>query len=279
MSEPGAGTDVLGMSTSARKDGDKWLLNGQKMWVTNGKGNTSYANPYGPRPVKNGEEVNLHAGDMNAPKEVQYIGSLFKGTMSVIPSPSNTDMAAYSKAVYRNAAYNPSKTDLADKDAPGFPIPMKVGQTSPIKYVFYVIKENRTYDQVLSDIKGGNGDTTLLLFGRKYTPNQHAISEKFVLLDNFYVDSEVSADGHHWSMGAYATDFMEKSWPTSYGGKGGGVYGEPEKNVVLNKSGYIWDLCNRYGVSYRTYGEFMSGNNRRFPCWISIFTQRFRVTV
>jgi YVTN family beta-propeller protein len=231
-----------------------------KIWVTNGKGNTSYANPFGPRPVKNGEEVNLHQGDMNAPKEVQYIGSLFKGTMSIIASPSAVDMAGYSKAVYRNAAYNPAKVELADKDAPGFPIPMKVGEKSPIKYVFYVIKENRTYDQVLSDIKGGNGDTTLLLFGRKYTPNQHAISEKFVLLDNFYVDSEVSADGHHWSMGAYSTDFMEKSWPTSYGGKGGGIYGEPEKNVVMNKSGYIWDLCNRYGVSYRTYGEFMTGN-------------------
>ena len=236
-----------------------------KIWVTNGKGNTSLANPYGPRPIKNGEEVILHGADVNAPKEVQYIGSLFKGTMSVIPSPSIKDLQGYSKAVYRNTSYSPSKSDLADKDAPGFPIPMKMGQKSPIKYVFYVIKENRTYDQVLSDVKGGNGDTTLLLFGRKYTPNQHAIAEKFVLLDNFYVDSEVSADGHMWSMGAYATDYMEKSWPTSYGGKGGGIYGEPEKNVVLNKSGYIWDLCNRYGVTFRTYGEFVTNGKATIP--------------
>lgn len=236
-----------------------------KIWVTNGKGNTSLANPYGPRPIKNGEEVILHGADVNAPKEVQYIGSLFKGTMSVIPSPSVKDLQGYSKAVYRNTSYSPTKSDLADKDAPGFPIPMKMGQKSPIKYVFYVIKENRTYDQVLSDVKGGNGDTTLLLFGRKYTPNQHAIAEKFVLLDNFYVDSEVSADGHMWSMGAYATDYMEKSWPTSYGGKGGGIYGEPEKNVVLNKSGYIWDLCNRYGVTFRTYGEFVTNGKATIP--------------
>jgi len=236
-----------------------------KIWVTNGKGNTSLANPYGPRPIKNGEEVILHGADVNAPKEVQYIGSLFKGSMSVIPSPSIKDLQGYSKAVYRNASYSPGKSDLADKEAPGFPIPMKMGQKSPIKYVFYVIKENRTYDQVLSDVKGGNGDTTLLLFGRKYTPNQHAIAEKFVLLDNFYVDSEVSADGHMWSMGAYATDFMEKSWPTSYGGKGGGIYGEPEKNVVLNKSGFIWDLCNRYGVTYRTYGEFVTNGKATIP--------------
>lgn len=236
-----------------------------KIWVTNGKGNTSLANPYGPRPIKNGEEVILHGADVNAPKEVQYIGSMFKGTMSVIPSPSVKDLQGYSKAVYRNTSYSPTKSDLADKDAPGFPIPMKMGQKSPIKYVFYVIKENRTYDQVLSDVKGGNGDTTLLLFGRKYTPNQHAIAEKFVLLDNFYVDSEVSADGHQWSMGAYATDYMEKSWPTSYGGKGGGIYGEPEKNVVLNKSGYIWDLCNRYGVTFRTYGEFVTNGKATIP--------------
>ena len=236
-----------------------------KIWVTNGKGNTSLANPYGPRPIKNGEEVILHGADVNAPKEVQYIGSLFKGTMSVIPSPSVKDLQGYSKAVYRNTSYSPTKSDLADKDAPGFPIPMKMGQKSPIKYVFYVIKENRTYDQVLSDVKGGNGDTTLLLFGRKYTPNQHAIAEKFVLLDNFYVDSEVSADGHMWSMGAYATDYMEKSWPTSYGGKGGGIYGDPEKNVVLNKSGYIWDLCNRYGVTFRTYGEFVTNGKATIP--------------
>ena len=236
-----------------------------KIWVTNGKGNTSLANPYGPRPIKNGEEVILHGADVNAPKEVQYIGSLFKGSMSVIPSPSVKDLQGYSKAVYRNTSYSPSKSDLADKDAPGFPIPMKMGQKSPIKYVFYVIKENRTYDQVLSDVKGGNGDTTLLLFGRKYTPNQHAIAEKFVLLDNFYVDSEVSADGHMWSMGAYATDYMEKSWPTSYGGKGGGIYGDPEKNVVLNKSGYIWDLCNRYGVTFRTYGEFVTNGKATIP--------------
>lgn len=246
-----------------------------KIWVANGKGNTSLANPYGPRPIKNGEEVILHGADINAPKEVQYIGSMFKGTMSVIPSPSAKDLVVYSKAVYRNASYTPNKSELADKDAPGFPIPMKMGQKSPIKYVFYVIKENRTYDQVLSDVKGGNGDTTLLLFGRKYTPNQHAIAEKFVLLDNFYVDSEVSADGHMWSMGAYATDYMEKSWPTSYGGKGGGIYGDAEKNVVLNKNGYIWDECNRFGVSFRTYGEFVTAGKPTIPVLNNHFNPSF----
>lgn len=85
------------------------------------------------------------------------------------------------------------------------------------------------------------------------------------MLDNFYVDAEVSADGHHWTMGAYATDYMEKSWPTSYGGRGGGIYGEAERSVSQNKNGYIWDQCNRYGVSFRTYGEFVSNGKANIP--------------
>ena len=88
---------------------------------------------------------------------------------------------------------------------------MKVGDKSPIKYVFYVVKENRTYDQVLGDMPGGNGDTSLVLFGERITPNHHNLAKEFVLLDNFYVDGEVSADGHNWSHGAYATDFLEKT--------------------------------------------------------------------
>ncbi|MGC8164986.1 hypothetical protein ACP3WT_25255, partial [Salmonella enterica] len=81
----------------------------------------------------------------------------------------------------------------------GNPIPRRVGAASPIKYVFYVIKENRTYDQILGDVKEGNGDPRLVLFGENITPNQHALAREFVLLDNFYVDGEVSADGHNWS--------------------------------------------------------------------------------
>ena len=97
---------------------------------------------------------------------------------------------------------------------------MKVGDGSPIKHVFYFIKENRTYDQVLGDVKAGNGDTSLVLFGERVTPNQHALASEFVLLDNFYVNAEVSADGHNWSMGAYATDYLEKTWPTVLWRKG-----------------------------------------------------------
>jgi len=142
------------------------------------------------------------------------------------------------------------------KGEPGNPIPMKVGEASPIKYVFYFIKENRTYDQVLADMPGGNGDTSLLLFGKNITPNQHKLATEFVLLDNFYVDGEVSADGHNWSTAANANDYLEKTWVTSYGGRGGNYDAEGNREIANPDRGFIWDYCKRGGVTYRTYGEF-----------------------
>ncbi len=139
---------------------------------------------------------------------------------------------------------------------------MKVGEASPIKHVFYIIKENRTYDQVLGDMKEGNGDTSLVLFGEKITPNLHALAKNFVLLDNFYCDAEVSADGHNWSMGGYATDYLEKTWPTSYGGRGGDYDGEGTRAIANNKAGFIWDHSKRNNVSFRTYGEFADRNDK-----------------
>jgi hypothetical protein len=128
--------------------------------------------------------------------------------------------------------------------------------------VFYIIKENRTYDQVLGDLKEGNGDESLVLFGENITPNQHALAREFVLLDNFYVDGEVSSDGHNWSTGAYATDFLEKTWPTDYGGRGGSYSGEGARRAANNKDGFIWDYCKKAGVSFRTYGEFVGQNSK-----------------
>jgi hypothetical protein len=180
---------------------------------------------------------------------------MFRGTLSIIPEPEPATLAVYSQAVYKNTPYSKEKELLAEGEE-GNPIPMKVGDKSPIKYVFYIIKENRTYDQVLSDIKGGNGDTSLLLFGEKVTPNQHKIARDYVLLDNFYVDAEVSADGHNWSMGAYANDYVEKNWPASYGSKGGTTGSSGTLKIGNNRDGFIWDFCAKYKVSYRSYGEF-----------------------
>lgn len=174
-----------------------------------------------------------------------------------------------SELVYQNTPYNKDKESIAKGEA-GNPVPMKLGDPSPIKYVFYIIKENRTYDQVLGDVKEGNGDPNLVLFGEKVTPNLHALAKEFVLLDNFYVDAEVSEDGHNWSLGAYATDYVEKCWPTNYGGRGGTYDGEG-KRAVANDKEYIWDYCKKSGVSYRTYGEFADN----YRATISILKDHF----
>jgi hypothetical protein len=237
---------------------------GKQIWVANGKGFTSLANPEGPNPVARRQAVTYRQGDANKPQPVQYIAGLFRGTMSMIPEPDAGVLAGYSKMVYENTPYT-KQGELQAKGEAGGVIPMKVGGASPIKYVFYIIKENRTYDQVLGDIPEGNGDTSLVLFGERITPNQHAIARQFVLLDNFYVDAEVSMDGHSWSMGAYATDYIEKTWPTSYGGRGGDYDGEGHRPIGNNKGGYIWDDCQRGGVSYRTYGEFADDEKPSIP--------------
>jgi hypothetical protein len=228
----------------------------KKLYVANGKGFSSLPNPSGPNPIGFKQSVLLHGGDTSKPQKVQYIGGgLIMGTLSIIPLPTEKEMPIYSQAVYHNTPFHLYQEKVAAGEI-GNPIPNKVGDASPIKYVFYVIKENRTYDQVLSDMPDGNGDTSLLLFGRRITPNHHSLVDNFVLLDNFYVDGEVSADGHNWCMGAYATDYNEKNWPTSYGSRGKGAVGK----TGLNKL-YIWDQAKRFNVTYRTYGEFVNADN------------------
>ena len=226
---------------------------GNKIIVANGKGFTSMANPDGPQPVKKTDNNTYQQGAKNS-KE-QYIGGLFLGTLSFIKTPTPAQLKVYTRQVYANSPFNEKKIKLAEGEA-GNPIPRKAGEKSPIKYVFYIIKENRTYDQVLGDLAQGRGDSSLCIFGNKVTPNQHAIANNFVLLDNFYVDAEVSADGHQWSTAAYATDFIEKTWPTSYGDRGGNYDSEGTRPASDPRDGYIWDYCKRAGVSFRTYGEF-----------------------
>ena len=235
-----------------------------KIWVTNGKGFSSFPNSNGPNPFGKKQDVRYQQSDNQKPKAVEYIGGLFRGTMSIINEPGKQTLAGYSAKVYANTPYTKQKELFASGEA-GNPIPQKPGSTSPIKYVFYIIKENRTYDQVLGDVAGGNGDTSLCIFGEKYTPNQHKFAKDYVLLDNFYADAEVSADGHNWSMGAYATDYLEKTWPTNYGGRGGGYDAEGNRAIANNKAGFIWDHAKKYNVSYRTYGEFADNFKPNIP--------------
>ncbi len=218
------------------------LKNGTVL-VLNGKGNRSYPNP--------GYPLNSH-GPL-------YIGNLLKGTLSYFKFPDKDKLARYTKQVYADIPYRPNQLKRTISVADN-PIPDKVGGKSPIKYVFYFIKENRTYDQVFGDIKRGNGDPNITLFGEKITPNLHKIVRSYVLLDNLYCNAEVSADGHNWSDAAYSTDYVDKSWPSNYGNRGA-IYdfqgGEP---VASPENGYLWNLCERHHIYFRDYGEFCESN-------------------
>ncbi len=211
-------------------------LNNGTVLVINGKGNRSLPNA-----------------------DHQYIGRLFKGTLSYFPFPNGKELADYTKEVYANTPYRPSDRIEAKVDRNN-PIPYKVGGKSPIKYVFYFIKENRTYDQVFGDLKEGNGDSSLVLFGNKITPNIHQLATDYVLLDNLYANAEVSADGHNWSTAAYATDYVQKSWPNNYARRGAPYEFEGGQPTASPSAGYLWNLCEKYHVSFRDYGEFVASN-------------------
>ncbi len=227
---------------------------GKTLFVTNGKGGTSKPNREGPNP--------LAAIDSYEGKLREYIGQLFQGTLSTIPVPSPAQLSAMTKTVYACSPVdrqNPVAVREGEKARlEKNPIPARQGDPSPITHCIYIVKENRTYDQVFGDIKKGNGEPDLCIFPEKVTPNLHALVEEFVLLDNFYVESEVSADGHEWTMGAYATDFVERLWPVSYRGDRRIPYpAEAKFPIATPAGGYLWDRAAAKGVSYRSYGEFV----------------------
>jgi YVTN family beta-propeller protein len=236
--------------TSVRFD-----ASGETIYVANGKGNTPKANPHGPNPL------------LREPKTItEYIAGLYQGTFSIIKTPSPAEMSRYTRQAY---ACSPLRKDFPPTARPaeaGNPIPADVGKASPIKHCIYIVKENRTYDQVFGDVPDGNGDKDLCIFPERVTPNHHALAREFVLLDNFYVDSEVSADGHEWSMAAYATDFVEKTWPLNYRPNKEDVIQYPSEGlheIAFPSSGYFWDLCKAAGVSYRSYGEFVLNDDQK----------------
>jgi sugar lactone lactonase YvrE len=225
-------------------------LRGERLLVLSGKGLSSAANPRGPQPVV------VHA-------DTQYIAGLLTGALSILPRPDAKTLSAMTALVRRISAYQDDRAAAPPGRPAGCPVPARVGASSPLKHVFYVIRENRTYDQVLGDLPKGNGDPNLTIFGEDVTPNAHALAREFVLFDNFYVDAEVSMDGHSYSTAAYASDAIEKTWPTNYGGRGGLYLGEggykqrnDYGNIAAPSAGYLWDFAARAGVSVRSYGEF-----------------------
>jgi len=175
-----------------------------------------------------------------------YVGDILAGHLEIINVPHARELKAYTQQVFANVPKPGQETTKEDEA-------QAREAFSHIKHVLYIIRENRTYDQVFGDLGRGNSDPKLVLFGKDVTPNAHDLANQTVILDNLYVNGEVSEDGHQWSNAAYATNFTEKAWPSSYSRRG-----EPEADERLTASpaGYLWDICRKHGISYISYGEF-----------------------
>lgn len=220
---------------------------GKSLLIGVGKGNQTHPNPL----FKDPDEIKKREGRQ---LPFPYIGTTLSGSLSIVPMPSAAELAAYTETVYRNCPYSDkllASVPHGEKTA----IPTKVGDPSPIKYVLYIIKENRTFDQVFGDMGRGNCDPELVMFGAEVSPNHHKLANEFVLLDNLYCNGHVSVDGHAWSTMAYNTDYIAKNWAITYSGRPG-VKDDDEGNLQKAPSGYIWDACARNNISYRSYGEY-----------------------
>jgi YVTN family beta-propeller protein len=213
--------------------------------ILNGKGLRSYPNPHGPNPLKKGEP--LHEGV----RQDEYVGSLQTGTASWIEPFTMDQLEAWTYKARANSPYNDEKLEETT------PLP-------PIQHVLYVVRENRTYDQVLGDIKQGNGDPSLVLFGENITPNLHKLAREFVLLDNFYVNADVSAEGHNWSTAAISPDYVVKMWPNNYAKRRNNYDFEEQDIASLPPAGYLWTGAAQAGKTIRNYG-YMTGNDPKMP--------------
>ena len=215
--------------------------------VLNGKGLRSYPNAnIGPNPSKS--LVGEHTEPGVRPG---YVGYMQAGTASWVEPFTPEQLDAWTRKAMANSPYRDAKLDEQT------PLPK-------IEHVIYIVRENRTYDQVFGDLKQGNGDPSQVLFGEQTTPNLHKLAREFVLLDNFYVNADVSADGHNWSTAAIAPDYVVRLWPNQYAGRRK-LYDFEEQDITsLPPAGYLWTNAASAGLSIRNFG-YMATNKKVAP--------------
>ena len=213
------------------------LTRGDSLWVLNGKGAGTRPNPKLAQPGRHGHVI-----------PTEYTLGQTSGSLSFLASPSDADFPMLSQRVEVSNGWGRAPAAAA---------------LPPFRHVIYVVRENRTFDQVLGDLKMGDTDSSLTFFPRAVTPNAHALAERFGVFDRFFVNGEVSGDGHNWTMAAYASDYVEKTIPSNYSGRGraydfDGLNRDQPTDQDANEpsNGYLWDLARRAGVSLRNYGEF-----------------------
>ena len=267
----GANPNALGMSHDGKT---LYVCNGTQNAVAvvalhPGKSKLKGLIPVGWFPAAVVEDARRHAlyvanikGAVPKLRRPKYNSHQYFGTLSLLPIPGRDELARDTEVVLRNyrtelaeAAMQPARPDV-----PPQPVPERAGEPSVFKHVVYIVKENRTYDQILGDMREGNGDRNLCMFGSKYTPNQHKLAREFVLLDNIYCSGILSADGHQWAMSAIATDYMERSFagfPRSYPD---GMEPNDIDALAYSPAGFIWDSAIAAGKTFRDYGEFTIGS-------------------
>jgi YVTN family beta-propeller protein len=207
------------------------------------------------------------------------------GTVSIVPVPNNGKLEAMTKQVFENnhwdLAENIKSASGGSPDAKPVPIPNKIGDPSLIKHVFLIVRENRTYDQILGDVAAGDGDSSLAVFGGKDTPNVHNLVKRFPLLDNFYDPSRQSADGHQWlieGMAPYSDDIQSPDWVRSYPG------GNAGDALAYQKKGFLFSEAAAAGLPVKIYGEYVEndtflqpGGSTSEPSWSQFYadSQKF----
>lgn len=213
-----------------------------RLIVLNGRGLRSFPNPKGPNPTARG----------TSDTSTEHVAKLQTGTVSVIDAFDEVQLDQYTKTVLSNTPYRDEK--LERLDIPQGVVPAAPGQSSPIKHVVYIVKEGRTYDQVLGDLGKGNGDASLTVFDEKSSPNHRKLAREFVLFDNFYVNGDTGPDGTGWSTAAIASDYVQKMWPNSEGLRRNYNDYEGGEVAALPPAAYLWTNALSAGLSIRNYG-------------------------
>lgn len=213
---------------------------GKRMIVGTGKGLRAVPNSPGIKPDQTlSDDLRTH---------YDYLPNRLEGDLMVVNLPSNEKLAEMTAVCRRNAEREASAEITRNENS-------MVPTLRKIKHVLYIIRENRSYDQVLGDLAGTNADPKLCMYGEKVTPNGHKIARTFKTFDNLYCDGEVSQDGHQWCCASYCTDFTEKAWPSGYADRGSA---DGDESLTSSPAGYLWDNCRKHGLTYRSYGEFAS---------------------
>jgi YVTN family beta-propeller protein len=233
-----------------------------RLLILNGRGLQSYPNPdyAGPR-----QAATAHQGDARR----YYVGSMQTGTLSVIDPFNDDQLDKYSQTAISQQHYSDDDLDINNlpKDSVIVSRPEK---HSPIEHVIYIIKENRTYDQVFGKIGKGNSDPSLCLFDESAAPNHYKLAREFVLFDNFYVNSDVSADGHNWATASIAPDYVQKLWPNEYASRRKHYDFEGEEPANSPPAGYIWNNALSAGLSMRNYGYWAVNKPKPGPDGVQI---------